>query len=50
MAVVQCNDMTKYKTLGDLAADYYRYLVLCFTFANTVAAIFIDTTSKTQSS
>lgn len=22
MAVLQCNDMMKYKTLGDLAADY----------------------------
>ena len=50
MAVVQCNDMKKYKTLGDLAADYYIYVVLCFTLANTVAAIVIDTTATTQSS
>jgi hypothetical protein len=40
MAVVQCTDVKKYKTFGDLAADYYRTLVLCFTFANTVADIF----------
>ena len=40
MAVVQCTDVKKYKTFGDLAADYYRNLVRCFTFANTVADIF----------
>ena len=40
MAVVQCTDVKKYKTFGDLAADYYRNLVRCFIFANTVADIF----------
>lgn len=40
MAVVQCTDVKKYKTFGDLAADYYRNLVRCYTFANTVVDIF----------
>ena len=40
MTVVQCIDMKKHKTFGDLASDYYWNLVHCFTFANSVADIF----------
>ena len=40
MAVVQCIDVKKHKTFGDIAADYYIDLVCRFTFADTFVYIF----------
>ena len=44
MALVQCFDVKKSKTFGDLAADYYKLISQCFSLAHTVADVFYATT------
>jgi hypothetical protein len=47
MAVVQCTDVKKYKTFGDLAADYYRNLVMSYR-SKISATVFANVKQRTK--